>query len=116
MATKRENFLAIREVLTGIEGTEDQVAFIDRQVELLDNRKNGTRKPTKDQVANEALKAEFVDFLAEAEGATATDVATEFGVTVQKVSQLMKQLVDAGKVERIEGKGKTKTLFKATAE
>ena len=110
--TKRDMYVEIAEVLEGIEGTEDLVAFVDHQVELIDKRKSAPRKPTSAQLANEALKAEMVDTIeAHPEGLTATEVGNAHGVTVQKASQLLRQLVADGYVARVEGKGKEKTKF-----
>lgn len=112
--TKRDKFVEIAGILEAVEGTEDLVAFIDKEVELIDKRASRPRKPTADQLANEALKDEIVEVLGEAgeAGVTATDVAKVFDVSTQKVSQLLRQLVLTGRVERVEGKGKTKTVFK----
>lgn len=105
--TKREMFEAILAVLD--EGTAE-AAFVEKELELLAKRAGAERKPNANQVANEALKAEMVAMLA-VEGNTATEVANAFDVTVQKAAQLLKQLVTAGAVVRVEGKGKEKTRF-----
>jgi hypothetical protein len=97
--TKREMFEGIAGVLDEI-GTDEQVAFIDAQIALLDKRSAAGRKPTAGQVANEDLK-----------GFIATEVAKAMDVTVQKASQLLRQLVLEGTVIRTEGKGKEKTTF-----
>jgi Fic family protein len=104
--TKRETFVEILSVLTD----PAQKAFVEHEIELIDKRKNAPRKPTAEQKANEALKARIVDELP-TEGATATDIANGLEVSVQKASQLLRQLVEAGFVTRVEGKGKNKTLF-----
>lgn len=112
--TKRDRFAELREVAEA-EGRTDLVEFVDAQVALLDKRSAKGRKPTKTQVENEGLKADILVKLEGAgdEGMTATEVATRIGKSVQKASQLLKQLVDAGEVTRLEGKGKTKTVFVA---
>lgn len=69
----------------------------------------GERKPTKTQKENEVVKADLLTHLS-AEGKTCKDIAGEMGLSVQKVSALLKQLVDAGKAVRSEGKGKV-SLF-----
>jgi predicted transcriptional regulator len=110
--TKRERFAEIVAILEQIEGTEVQVEFVEAQVALLDKRAGKERGLTKTQKENEGLKETIVEVLAEAdEGATATDVAKVLEVSVQKASQLLRQLVAAGTVTRTEGNGKTKTLF-----
>ena len=110
--TKRDRFIEIATVLEQIEDTEALVEFIDGEIALLDKRAAKPRKPTADQIANEGLKDEIVEILGEADaGRTATEVAVALDVSVQKASQLLRQLVIAGRVTRVEGKGKTKTVF-----
>lgn len=110
--TKRERFVEIATILEQIEGTEELVEFVDGEIALLEKRAGKARGLTKTQKENEVLKAEIVEALAEAEaGATATQVAQAFGISVQKAAQLLKQLVGEARVTRTEGKGKTKTLF-----
>jgi predicted transcriptional regulator len=109
--TKLDRLGLVRDALVEA-GETELVTFVEKEMETLEKRKGAERKPTKDQEANMALKADMVDFLADAEvGVTATELATEFDVSVQKVAQLVKQLVTAGEVTRTEGKGKEKTTF-----
>ena len=74
------------------------------------NAKTGTRKPTKTQRENAELKAQFVEFLAENPDVKAGAVAENFGISTQKASALLKQLVDAGTVVKAEGEKKA-TVF-----
>lgn len=107
--TKRDMFVEIANVLE-TEGTPEQVAFIDHEIALIDKRKNAGRKPTKAQLENAVLKDAIAESLP-AEGATATEVAQAHEISVQKASQLLRQLVADGFVARVEGKGKEKTRF-----
>ena len=95
--TKREMFTSIREVVAD---NADMVAFIDHEIELLD-KKSSSKKPTATQVANEGLKTTILTVLTD-EGKTASEVlasSTEFsGLSNQKISALLKQLVEEGKV------------------
>jgi len=110
--TKRENFVEVIGVLEGIEGTEALVEAIKHEVDLLDKRAEKGRGETKTQKENAELKETIVGILETAgEGVTATDVAKALDVTVQKASQLLKQLVTAGEVARTEAKGKEKAKF-----
>lgn len=113
--TKRDNFVAIADVLADVEGTDNLVEFVEAQIELLDKRKAAGRKPTKAQLANEDLKSDIVSGLQalDGEGSTATEIANAYSVSVQKASQLLRQLVLAGVIERVEGKGKERTKFVA---
>lgn len=108
--TKRENFEATKAALNAV-GNFEFDEFLDAQVALLDKRAGAERKATKTQVENEALKDAIVEVLDGVEDATATDVAKALDVSVQKVAQLLRQLVAETRVTRVEGKGKNKTTF-----
>jgi len=110
--TKRESFEAIVSVLDGVSDTESLVEFVLHEIELLDKRSSAERKPSPKDIENDALKSEIVEMLAGRE-MNATEIATATGKSVQKVSQLMRQLVDNDSVIRIEGKGKIKTVWTA---
>ena len=78
----------------------------------LDNKSNrsGERKPTKTQVANEGFK-EIILYSIEVDRLyTITEMVMEFDfgeeLSNQRVSALVRQLKEAGKVERIEDKRK----------
>lgn len=114
-ATKRDMFVDIAGVLAGL-GETDKVEFIEAQIALLDKRKTGTRKMTKGQEANIELKEFIASEVLGDEGLTATDIAGHADVAVQKVSALMKQLIDEGRAVRVEGKGKVKTTFLAVTD
>jgi DNA-binding transcriptional ArsR family regulator len=108
--TKAQMFAQIREVVAD---NADMVAFIDHELELL-AKKSSSKKPTKTQEENAVLKDKIVEALGEFEnGATASevlksDVAFD-GMSNQKISALLKQLTDAGIVnKRME---KKKAIF-----
>ena len=108
--TKREMFTKIREVVAD---NAEMVKFIDHEIELL-SKKSGSRKPTKTQIENEYLKETIVNVLEHDKGMTVSEVLTmseDFdGMSNQKMSALLKQLVDDKKVIKYaEGK---KSLFK----
>lgn len=77
----------------------------------LAKRNSSNRKPSKAQVANEALKGEIVATLTERK--TATEVAEAFGISNQKASALLTALVKADAIERTVEKGKA--YFQAVA-
>jgi len=98
--TKREFYNEIMAV-EGI--SEEIVDFCKAEIALLD-KKNANRKPSKEQQANEVFKAEIIEVLKASDSAlTASEIRkssvmlTEAG-EVQKVSALLKQLVDNGEV------------------
>ncbi len=77
----------------------------------IEKKNSAERKPTKAQVANDALKGEMLVFLADAH--TATEVAENFGISNQKASALLTALVKAEMVERTVDK--RKAYFKVVA-
>ena len=107
--TKKEMFAQIREAVAD---NADMVAFIDHEIELL-NKKSGSKKPTATQVANEGIKDAILGVLG-TEGMTVSEVlasSDEFaGLSNQKISALLKQLKDEGKV--IKETDKRKSVFK----
>ena len=88
--------------------TEEDFNFLVERALKSVRKSNGTRKPTKNQVANEGLKADMLNTLGE--GLTATDAGKAVGISVQKASALLKQMIDAGEVVKVKD-GKV-TLFK----
>jgi len=105
--TKREMFNAIAEVAE-VKANEEMVAFIKHEIELLDNRKSG-KGLTKTQKENEKVKDLIYDVLADVgEKMTVTELISHEGLdgfTNQKVSALLRQMVEKGLVVKtIEGK------------
>lgn len=106
--TKREMFVAIANVAE-VAANEEMVAFINHEIELLDNRKTSKKGLTKTQKENEGVKAVIAEVLADAgEKMTVTELIGDDrlnGYTNQKISALLRQMVEAGKVVKtIEGK------------
>ena len=111
--TKREMFEQIK---ANYKLTDAEVAFIDHELELLAKKNASEKKPTAQQVANEGLKQTIVNVLTENGGLmTVTDVQKSCDelaeLSNQRVSALLRQLKDEGKVERVEDK--RKAYFKA---
>ena len=107
--TKKEMFTKIREAVVD---NADMVEFIDHEIALLD-KKSASKKPTKTQEANEGLKTVILSVLT-ADGKTASEVlaaSDEFaGLSNQKITALLRQLVLDGSVTKITDS--KKTLFK----
>ena len=61
-------------------------------------------KPTKTQVANEAVKVAILEVLADGEAHQCKAVAEALGISPQKASALLSQLVKAEKVEKFAEK------------
>ena len=109
MANKMTNRDYFEQIKKNYALTEDEVAFIDKQIELLD-KKNSSKKPTANQLLNKTYQQDIVEFLATVDKATVTEIIK--GVpylndfTNQKVSALVRGLVDLKVVERFEDKRK----------
>lgn len=94
--TKKEMFVALR---ARVADDAEMVAFIDHEIELL-SRKRSTGKPTKNQLANKGIKDEIISILAESKDLRAGDIVKlmDEKYSLPKVSALLKQLVESGKV------------------
>lgn len=90
------------------EAVKEKLVALKAQIE---KKNSAERKPTKAQVANDALKGEMLSFLVDAH--TATEVAEQFGVSNQKASALLTAMVKGGMVERFVEK--RKAYFKVVA-
>ena len=89
-------------------------AVVEKLIALrtqIEKKNSADRKPTKAQVANDALKGEILTALTER--MTATEVAERFDISNQKASALLTALVKAEVVERTVEK--RKAYFKAVA-
>ena len=82
--------------------TSEQFDFLKERALKSIRKASGERKPTKTQKANEGLKAQMLKVLGE--GMTATDAGKAVGISVQKASALLKQMVEAGEVVRVQDK------------
>ena len=95
--TKKQMFEGLRN-MPGL--SAEQVAFIDHEIELLTKKNSGEKKPTATQVANEALKVAIHEGMQDNRLYTVTEVIKEIpavaGLTNQKVSPLMNQMVESG--------------------
>lgn len=104
--TKVEMFKAIKAV---VGDNADFVAFIDHEIELL-NKKSTNKKPTKTQAENEAYKAEILANLTD-KGVTVTELQSKSeilgGLSNQRVSALLRIMVDAGTVAKTIDKKKS---------
>ncbi len=106
--TKREMFA---QLMANYNLTEEERAFIEHEIELLEKKKSGERKPTKTQIENMGLKEVILEVLANAENPLtiselikADERLAEY--STQKMAPLMTALVKEFKVVRIEEKRK----------
>ena len=90
--------------------TADEVKFIDHELELLSKKNSAEKKPTAQQTANEGIKQSIVDGMENGKAYTITDIIKSVpacaDLTNQRVSALMRQLVENGAVVRTEDKRK----------
>ena len=96
--TKKEMFTMIK---AQVKDNAEMVAFIDHEIELLD-KKASNKKATKTQEANIGIKSTILAVLEGGKPMTVTEMqgaSAELGeLSNQKVSALVRQLVEAGKV------------------
>lgn len=112
--TKKDYFNELKGLVSD---RQDLVDFIDHEIELL-SKKSSRTTPTKTQVENEKIKEKIVTTLVELDKyATITDIQntnTELAdLSNQKISALLKQLVDNKVIEKVIDK--KKAYFKASA-
>lgn len=111
--TKKEKFAIARSIVeaSNHEMAQDIMDFFDKEVEMLNRKTTGERKPTATQKQNEILKVAIVEAIEPETRYTVSDIIKEVpecaGLTPQKVSPLMRQLEEEAKVERVKEKGKT---------
>ena len=113
--TKKEMFAQILTHLTD----ENEIAFINHEIELLSNKASQTRKPNANQVANESFKETILQILNATDKAlTITEIQESDEslalLTNQRISALLTQLKNDNLVERIVEK--RKAFFKAIEE
>lgn len=107
--TKRDNFNALLK-LPEVANNPAFVEFINHEIELLDKKNSTEKKPTAQQTANEGIKTAILNNLEVGKQYTITDIiktVPECGdLTNQRVSALMRQLIEDKVVARTEDKRK----------
>ena len=90
--------------------TEDEVKFIDHEIELLEKKNAADKKPTAQQVANKSTQDAIYEGMESGKLYTITDLIKTIpecaDMTNQRESALVRQMVLDGKVERTEDKRK----------
>jgi hypothetical protein len=113
--TKRESFTEIKGILEEL-GKERLAKVMEHELELLAKKNSADKKPTAVQIANEGVKSVILEVLvANGDKMTISEMqkvnAELGGMSNQRISALVRQLKEDGKVERIEDK--RKAYFKA---
>lgn len=111
--TKRDYFTILREAYPQTADNYDAViAFIDHELELLAKKNSADKKPTATQVANDGFKTAILAHMGENPNQlfTITDLiksVPEIGeLTNQRVSAIVRQMTEAGIIDRVEEKRK----------
>lgn len=106
--TKRDHFTALL-ALAEVQNDQTLVDFINHELDLLAKKNSAERKPTAVQVANEGIKTAILSALSETP-VTISELqksAPELAeLTNQRISALVRQLVNDGSVVRSEDKRK----------
>ena len=104
--TKRERFAQLMAIVeaSNVANATELKEFIEHEVELLNKKNSRSGKPTKTQVENETIKAQIVSILERVrKPMTVTQLLSESelaGLSNQKISALLTQLRESGKVMR----------------
>ena len=108
--TKKDYFKMLKGIDKVAENAE-LVKFIDHEIELLDRKNSADRKLSGNALANVELKKEIIEILSKKPEQlfTATEVqkAMKDEYSNQRISALLKQLKEDGKVEKIQDKRKS---------
>lgn len=106
--TKRENFVALKEMVSA---NAEMVAFIDKEIALLDKKNSKDRKPSAKQLENAKILPTILEVMARiGEPVRVKELCAEpefKDFTIQKVSAMMKKLVDAKEISRFSEKRET---------
>ena len=102
--TKRDHFNTLL-TIPAVSENPVLVDFINHELELLSKKNSTDKKPTATQQANNVLKEAIIDLLVDGNPYTVSQIIKEVpecaGLSNQKVSALMVQLVNEGQVEKV---------------
>ena len=108
--TKRDRFNALL-AIPAVKADPGMVAFIEHELELLAKKNSADKKPTAKQSENEVIKDAIVEGMEENRLYTVTEIIKEVAecneLTNQRVSALLRQLKDEGKVVKTVDKRKS---------
>lgn len=108
--TKKEMFAAL---MAKYDMNEEEKAFLNHEIELLTKKAGKDRKPTANQLANQALKAEMLELMENNRVYTCTELSKELqknhteDISVNKTSALLTQLISDGLVAKTVEKRKS---------
>ena len=108
--TKRERFESLL-TLSQVQADPGMVEFINHELELLARKNSSEKKPTAQQVANEAIKQAIVDGMERDHFYTITEIQKNVPecaeLSNQKITALVRQLKEDGLVVKTEDKRKS---------
>ena len=110
--TQRDRYAEIREILASA-GRDDLVEFVDGRVAQLDKKNSAERKPTAKQVENAGFKQEILSYMKQGALYASADIAksvpalVEAGVSANRVTAMLTQLVNDGAIVRTTDKRKS---------
>ena len=108
--TKKEMFAAL---MAKYDMNEEEKAFLNHEIELLTKKAGKDRKPTANQLANQALKAEMLELMEDNRVYTCTELSKELqknhteDISVNKTSALLTQPISNGLVTKTIEKRKS---------
>ena len=101
--TKMTKKVALNLAIEALEDNTEAVEVLQNMVAQLEKRNSAERKPTKTQKENEGIKEAILETLT-SEGQQCKDIADKVGISGQKCSALLSQLVDAKLAEKFSEK------------
>ena len=110
--TKRDRFNALL-AIPAVAENADLVEFINHEIELLDKKNTAERKPTAKQVENAGFKSDILDWMEDGVQYACADIAkgvpalVDAGISANRVTAMLTQLVNDGKVVRTTDKRKS---------
>lgn len=110
--TKRDRFNALL-AIPAVSKDVELVEFINHEIELLDKKNTAERKPTAKQVENAGFKADILAWMEPDTKYLSADVAKGVpsiiaaGISPNRVTAMLTQLVNDGAVIRTEDKRKS---------
>ena len=107
--TKKDKFEMLAK-LPAVQSDPVLSEFIAHEMELLTKKNSAEKKPTAQQVANVGIQTAILNGMEVGKAYTITDIIKSVpecaDLTNQRVSALVRQMVDGGSVERFEEKRK----------
>jgi hypothetical protein len=110
--TKRDRFNALL-AIPAVAENADLVDFINHEIELLDKKNTAERKPTAKQVENAGFKSDILAWMEPDAKYLSADVAkgvpsiVAAGISGNRVTAMLTQLVNDGSLIRTEDKRKS---------